>query len=111
MKKIIAIWLLTFFSTHSFAQEQTESGADYALQLMSLGKLTGNCGIFRAQVVFQEETVLDNGDEFLSRYWTMEAARLGKTLEEYVQYCLTYMNEYTEQYELIESQIGSEKLR
>ena len=43
---------------------------------------------------FQKRTQMDGGDDFLFRFWTMEAARLGMTLKEYATQCAAAYKNY-----------------
>lgn len=89
MKLLAALTLSIGLSFGAVAEE------DFSMQsLMALGKLTGLCGIFTSQLIFQDSTIMPNGDEFLVRYWTTEAARLGMTLEELGSTCKTSVEKY-----------------
>lgn len=52
-----------------------------------VGKASGACGILNLQLTFQQTTRMAGGDEFVVRFWTTEAARLGMTLKEYSDHC------------------------
>jgi hypothetical protein len=91
MKKLIIVLLM--FSSFVSANEDQE-GNEFAMGLLATGKLTGNCGIFKLQLDFQDNTKLKGGEDFLARFWTMEAARLGMSLEEFVDGCHKIVAKY-----------------
>lgn len=67
--------------------------------IMATSKFTGGCGILSQMARFQETTEMDGGDEFILRFMNTEAARLGKTLEEYMQQCASQTEIYKAWYE------------
>lgn len=56
-------------------------------EVLSIAKLAGVCGVFKQMAAFQEATQLEGGHVFAARFLMTEAARLGKTPEEYVTQC------------------------
>lgn len=62
--------------------------------MLSVAKLTGACGILQAQSAFQANTKLDGGDKFVERFWSVEAARLGKTPDQYIKDCQASITAY-----------------
>lgn len=56
-------------------------------EILSIAKLSGACGVFKQMATFQESTQLVGGNEFAARFLMAEAARLGKSPEEYVNQC------------------------
>lgn len=86
MKQIFLILLSLTFSQYSLSNDDKEVN-HFALSMLATGKMTGGCGIFKLQIDFQENTGLTGGDDFMARFWTTEAARLGMTLEEYATSC------------------------
>lgn len=89
MKLLNALLFSLGFSVACFAED------DLSIEsLMALGKLTGACGIMNSQIVFQQTTGMPEGDEFLVRYWTTEAARLGMTIEKYGASCSQSIDSY-----------------
>lgn len=61
---------------------------------MVTGKAHGACGILYSTLQFQKTTDMPGGDDFLLRYWTTEAARLGMSLEEYAAQCAQVAENY-----------------
>lgn len=76
------------------------------MQVLALGKLTGGCGILKLQMEFQENTKLKGGDEYLARFWTTEATRLGMSVEQYAKQCVVATKSYTEYWALFEEAGG-----
>ena len=92
--KLISFLLLIFvFSPIVYSDDDQES-SDFARGLLATGKFSGGCGIFKLQIEFQENTQLAGGSEFIARFWTTEAARLGMSLEEYAEQCKTVVQSY-----------------
>ena len=54
------------------------------------------------QLQFQESTKMDGGNEFVVRFWTTEAARLGKTLNEYAAHCVSTVSAYDKLWDMVE---------
>lgn len=69
-------------------------------EILSIAKLSGACGVFKQMATFQESTQLEGGSEFAARFLMAEAARLGKSPEEYVKQC----NKVTAAYEKLWNQ-------
>ena len=63
-------------------------------QIMAISKISGSCGQLQSQIIFQEQTELKEGEKFVVRYWTTEAARLGHTLESYTAMCIEMLEKY-----------------
>ena len=62
--------------------------------ILSIAKMAGACGILQQTSAFQATTKLEGGDEFVQRFWTTEAARLGKTPDEYIASCNEAISAY-----------------
>jgi len=62
--------------------------------MLAISKMAGACGILQQMSAFQGTTKLENGDAFIQRFWSTEAARLGKTPEEYIATCNSTMSAY-----------------
>ena len=63
---------------------------------MVASKATGMCGAIKQMTAFQESTQMPSGNEFLLRFLNTEAARLGKTLPEFLHGCTTSVKIYTD---------------
>jgi hypothetical protein len=55
--------------------------------LLSVAKMAGACGIMDSLIHFQKTTKMNGGDDFVSRFWALEATRLGMTVQEYSSKC------------------------
>lgn len=60
---------------------------DTVMQMMVSAKFSGGCGIIGQMMEFQSSTKMDGGDAFILRFLNTESARLGFTLDQYIQYC------------------------
>ena len=98
--KVLALVLMLIPVTAS-AQRQTTPAQELTAQsLLAVGKGTGACGILNMQLIFQDTTGMDGGNEFIVRFWTTEAARLGMTLERYAEHCKTTIASYDRLWEI-----------
>lgn len=80
-------WLvLSLVATSGISAEETKAN-DPVAELIALSKFTGGCGILSLQGQFQENTKLEGGEQFMFRFWSTEATRIGLTLEKYVEQC------------------------
>lgn len=55
--------------------------------ILSVAKMAGACGILDSIIQMQKTTKMPGGDEFVVRFWSVEAARLGMTVEQLSQRC------------------------
>jgi hypothetical protein len=93
MHKILFLTLTLIFSIPVLSNEEKDP-SEFVRGLMVVGKMSGACGIFNLQIQFQENTGLDGGDNFVERFWSAEAARLGMTLEDYANQCHDTLEKY-----------------
>ena len=82
--KIIIFYLLVSISISSQSNE-----SNTLIDLLVNAKATGMCGAIVQLTSFQESTKMPGGDEFLIRFIQTEAARLGKTLPQFLEQCKT----------------------
>lgn len=61
--------------------------------VMAAAKISGACGVFVQMRDFQEKTKLDGGEEFISRFLWAESARLGQTVDQFINNC-NYATEF-----------------
>lgn len=81
--RALTVALLLSASSQAFSQDD-----DFTAQhILVVAKMTGACGILSSLISFQEKTQMPGGDDFVSRFWAVEAARLGKTVEELAKEC------------------------
>ena len=85
MKNFITMGLALTLSTLTLASELDSS--EFGREILAVGKMSGACGIFKLQIDFQENTLMPGGIEFIERFWTTEAARLGVSLQDYAKHC------------------------
>ncbi|MEW8442024.1 MAG: hypothetical protein AB2689_28085, partial [Candidatus Thiodiazotropha taylori] len=56
-------------------------------EVLVVAKIAGACGILDSIINFQKTTKMPGGDEFVSRFWSVEAARMGISIEQLSQRC------------------------
>lgn len=88
--KTISILLFTIcFSGFTHANNNTP-----LVDALITAKTTGMCGAIKQMTAFQESTKMPGGDEFIVRFIKTEAARLGKSLPEFLAQCETAVSSY-----------------
>ena len=55
---------------------------------LATANLAGACGVLDSLLEFQKKTKLSGSDEFVAKFWTAEAARLGLSMPELSSRCL-----------------------
>jgi len=50
--------------------------------ILATAKLAGVCGIVDSMIHFQTTTKMIGGDDFVARFWSVEATRLGFSVEQ-----------------------------
>jgi len=91
MKKLTTI-LFLFFSLSGVAK--SDSDMDTIKHYMVVAKATGMCGVFVQMASFQEATKMKGGTEFIVRFLSTEAARLGYTLDAFMESCPKVTKKY-----------------
>ncbi len=76
-----------FFLIVSFSFITRADDLDTVQGVLALSKFTGTCGILDSMISFQNATQMPGGDEFVSRFWTTEATRLGISMQQYIDRC------------------------
>ena len=76
---LISVFLL---AGQVYAKEDL-SGQD----ILATAKIAGACGILDSMIQFQKTTKMEGGDEFVARFWAVEAARLGLNMQQMSQRC------------------------
>lgn len=84
MRAIIAGVLLSSFGVGAIA---AEDGAESFQAALASAKFLGGCGILSQMAGFQQSTKMNGGDEFITRFMSTEAARLGVSVEKYMEAC------------------------
>ena len=62
--------------------------------LLATAKMAGACGILDSMIQLQRTTKLSGGEEFVTRFWTVEAARLGMTVAQLSDTCTKSIKAY-----------------
>ena len=70
---------------------------------LAVAKFTGTCGILDSMISFQKTTQMPGGDDFVARFWTTEAARLGLSMQQYSDRCDRSIEMYNQIWEAAES--------
>ena len=102
MKKIkvliVALSLLPVFYLPAFAQEElTMQG------ILSIGKFAGACGILDSMINFQKTTKMEGGDAYVVRFWEVEAARLGLSVEQLSNKCNQSVSAYDKMWKIADN--------
>lgn len=62
--------------------------------ILAVGKMAGACGILDSLIHFQKATRMEGGDAFVRRFWEVEAARLGTSVQDLSSKCDQAMTSY-----------------
>jgi hypothetical protein len=100
MKKIFLI-LFFLISLPVLAVENKENDMSEIIGMMVVAKATGMCGVFSQMVSFQQSTKMSGGDEFIVRFLTTEAVRLGYTLDSFMAQCPSVVEKYNANMEML----------
>lgn len=63
-------------------------------RLLSIAKMAGACGVLDSMIQLQKTTKLPGGDEFVTRFWSVEAARLGYSVQQLSDTCNSSIEAY-----------------
>lgn len=74
---LLAPFLVISLSSYAYA-DSNGSGQE----VLAVAKIAGACGILDSIINFQKTTKMTGGDEFVSRFWAVEAARMGISVQE-----------------------------
>lgn len=88
MRRLAILALLLAPAT--FAKNSDLSGRG----ILAIAKMAGACGIMDSLIQFQKTTGMPGGDEFVTRFWAVESARLGKSLQDYSAQCDAAISAY-----------------
>lgn len=98
MKRIIlALTILALTSTSGMAQEKEQHidvMSNTIATFVAIAKATGMCGVFDQMSRFQKTTKMPGGQKFIIRFFSTEAARLGKTTQEMIDFCASVPIKY-----------------
>ena len=96
-------WLLTACAALLLATPVSAEEYLSPQGILAVGKMTGACGILDSMIQFQKTTRLEGGEAFVLRFWEVEAARLGMSVQELSTQC----NQSVAAYEKLWSAAGS----
>jgi len=100
MNKAILIGLLFLIPTTQLIAEEAN---DLEMRhLLAIAKFAGSCGLMSEMLDFQAKTKMDNGNEFVERFFAVETARLGRTGEEYFKECQYAITTYDKIWKVME---------
>jgi hypothetical protein len=85
--KLLLVHFVLIFVTMSLAAPTFAADDLSAQGLLSVAKMAGACGILDSMIQLQKSTNISGGNEFVSRFWTVEAARLGYTVKQLSETC------------------------
>lgn len=89
--RIIAFGLLSAFCFAATAQEAGEVTIEGTLVL---AKTAGLCITLDEMISFQKELQFADGNDFVTRFWMVTAAKWGMGIEEFSDYCNRVMTSY-----------------
>ncbi len=89
----------TAFAPAAFTAESELSGQG----ILSVAKMAGACGIMDSLIQFQKTTKMAGGEEFVTRFWEVEAARLGMSVKQYSDQCNGAISGYGKLWDAAES--------
>jgi len=72
-------------------------------EVMSISKMAGACGILDLMIHFQKTTKISGGNEFVTRFWATEAARLGLSMQAYSDQCNQSIEAYDKLWNVMEA--------
>jgi hypothetical protein len=94
MKKNITFLLAAGLIVLPIAAKSEDKSGEPVLELMATSKIAGACGVLNSLIDFQSGTKMSGGDEFVARFWAVEAARLGHSVEELSVWCSKAITTY-----------------
>lgn len=100
MRTIIFI-LLLLQALPILANEKPKEDMSLIIDMMIVAKATGMCGTFTQMITFQETTKMTGGDEFIIRFLSTEAVRLGHTLDSFMAQCPNVVKKYNTNMKLL----------
>ena len=101
MSKTIAFLIFAIISVHFSHAAQATDGSGQ--ELLAVAKVTGACGILDSMIEFQKTTKMPGGNEFVSRFWSVEAARMGITVAQLSERCNKAVAMYDQLWQALEA--------
>ncbi len=90
LTKITIVALALTFSIPCWAKDDGIS----VQGMLATSKIAGACGILDSLIHFQKTTKMVGGDEFVTRFWSVEAARQGLTVQQLSERCNKAISAY-----------------
>ncbi len=81
----------------------TKADGQSAQEIMAVSKVAGACGILDSMLHFQKTTKMSGGNEFTTRFWVAEAARLGLSMQQYSDRCNKAITTYDKFWKALET--------
>lgn len=94
MNRIFRIALMLMLIPISAEAENIDT--KFISEALIEAKVTGMCGALKQMAAFQETTKMKGGDDFIFRFYSTEAARLGQSLQEFLLRCESATKNYAE---------------
>lgn len=69
-------------------------------EVLLVANMTGACIVLQSMTDFQASKKLEGGDQFIDKFWSAEAAKSGKTPEQFVKDCQTAIDGYEKLWKL-----------
>ena len=85
-----------------FSPAQAANDGPSLQSVILVSKMTGVCGVMQQMAAFQQATKMSGGDEFITRFWQTEFARLGKSQETFFKECEGSISAYEKLWKLSE---------
>lgn len=88
IKKIAFFFCMLVIQTSPASAELSAQG------ILAISKMSGACGILDSMINFQKTTRMEGGEAFVLRFWEVEAARLGMSVQQLSQQCNQSVSAY-----------------
>jgi hypothetical protein len=86
--------LLSLFGAIILSGVAHADDPDGPQKMLAVAKMAGACGILDSMIQLQSTTKMQGGDEFVARFWAVEAARLGLTVVQLSETCTKTVKAY-----------------
>ncbi|MFA4829205.1 MAG: hypothetical protein WC855_13335 [Thermodesulfovibrionales bacterium] len=83
--RTVSLILVAVFFTASYQVHANEKLSGQ--EVLATAKIAGACGILDSMIIFQKTTKMEGGDKFVSRFWAVEAARRGISVQQMSKQC------------------------
>jgi len=87
---LVVVAVVGLFPHMTLAEDEPISGR----HILAVAKVAGVCGILDSLIQFQAETKMPGGDGFVTRFWSVEAARRGMTVRQVSDQCNAAVSTY-----------------